>query len=213
MPTNFRTTQFFFSLPAALFLLMGLAAASTASAASLEFSTVILDPGHGGRDKGRISGKYFEKKYTLDLARRVEEILKDEGLKVVMTRTRDETVPLEERAQRANLWGRSIFVSLHFNAHVNSRYRGVETFYMSPRGRVLARSIQSSLIRRTGTKNRGIKFADFYVLRETQMPAVLVEGGFMSNPTDLALVLNEGYRQKLAEAIAEGILALRKEAD
>lgn len=179
------------------------------SQAQLTFSTVILDAGHGGKDKGRITDQYFEKHYTLDVAVRVKALLEKENLKVVMTRTRDRTVSLEDRALEANLWARSIFVSIHFNAHSNPRYRGIETFYLSPSGKTLAAAIQRSLIRRTGTKNRGIKTANFYVLRETRMPAALVEGGFMSNPTDLALILNPAYRQKIAEAIVEGILLVR----
>lgn len=146
---------------------------------------VVIDPGHGGRDRGAIWGGVHESSLNLKVARRVESLLKSKGYTVIMLRRSDHYVSLGRRAAMANKYGNSIFVSIHFNATRHTSVRGVETYYVGKRGSYLAKSIQGDLVKNLRTKNRGIRYRRFSVLRETQNPAVLVECGFISNPYEL----------------------------
>ncbi|MEM1057847.1 MAG: N-acetylmuramoyl-L-alanine amidase [Verrucomicrobiota bacterium] len=195
---------------------------------------VVLDPGHGGSDKGAVSrrGKR-EKDYALDLAFRIEKILRSHGINVVMTRRTDTFVGLHERTKRAAKYKDYIFVSLHFNA-AHSRAKGLETFACTPPGApsqsskklrrsdferqngndadrrniLLAHEIQNEIMRIYDHKedlDRGVKRARFVVLRTAEQPAVLVEGGFLSNRWESGLVERASHRQKLAQLISNGI--------
>lgn len=175
------------------------------------FDTVVVDAGHGGHDPGAraVSGK-SEKHLALDTARRVASILRASGLRVIETRTADYFVPLDRRVRISNKLRNSIFVSIHYNWARRARASGVETFYYGPRSSRLAANIQSKALRAYGTKNRGIKFRGFYVLRNNRRPAVLCELGFVSNASENAKVQNPAVRQRIAEAVAAGILAERQ---
>src|SRR6059058_2213242 len=202
--------------------------------------TVVLDPGHGGFDKGAISGYGYEKDYALDLARLLRPLLQAKGFRVVMTRESDVFVPLELRARIANATSDSIFVSLHFNA--TDRYplaTGFEIYSLTPRGAPstyedgltlasvniqngteadaasveLSSCIYHSLLGHIGEFDRGIKRARFAVLRLTKIPAVLVESGFLTERGESRLIANPGWRQKLANAICTGIDNFRGLAD
>lgn len=179
------------------------------SASALTFSTVVIDAGHGGRDGGAVWNGLIEKKLSLDVAKRLQSALARKGLRVVMTRSTDSTVELSTRARRANAHPRSVFVSIHFNACRDRSVTGIETHYRSERGRTLARAIQRSMTSRKLGVNRGIDWEDFKVLRETKMPAALVECGFISNKTEARRCSSPAHRQALADAIAAGILAAR----
>lgn len=180
------------------------------SARALSFSTVVLDPGHGGKDGGAAWNKLVEKRLNLDVAQRVETILKKKGLKVVMTRRADTFVSLDDRACIANRQPRSIFVSIHFNASRKTAIRGIEIFYRSKNGKVLASRILTALRSRLKTSaGRGLVFGDLKVLRSTLMPAVVVEAAYISNKTEAARCATAAHRQAIAEAIAAGILAAR----
>ena len=185
------------------------AAATTARAGSLSFSTVVLDAGHGGADGGSVWSGLIEKKLCLDVALRVERILKARGLRVVMTRRTDTTVELADRAKIANRWRSAVFVSIHFNANRNRAISGLETFYRSSRGKLLASAVQRAMDRDLTGINRGVTRSDFKVLRETLMPAILIEAGFISNRAEAARCGSATHRQKIAQAIASGILASR----
>jgi len=175
------------------------------------FDTVILDAGHGDHDRGAAIGYVYEKHLALDTARRVEQLLKKEGIKVIMTRSRDVFIPLQDRSASGNRYGNAIFVSVHYNYNRGGSGSGVETFYHFSRGYTLAAYIQAYLVQRTKMTNRGVKHASFHVIRKTERnPAVLVECGFVSNPTERARMMTGEFRAKIAEGIAQGIVAYKR---
>ena len=141
---------------------------------ALAVKTVVLDPGHGGRDNGARWGGVSEKDLNLDVAKRVEALLKKRGIPVAMTRRSDVYVSIEARAAKANRYKDSLFVSIHFNAVTDKSITGIETFYLSTRGSKLANSIQRRLAKRIRTNDRGTKKHHYAVLRKTRGVAVLV---------------------------------------
>lgn len=178
---------------------------------AMAFDTVILDAGHGDHDRGAAIGYVYEKHLALDTARRVEQLLRKEGIKVIMTRSRDVFIPLQDRSAAGNRYGNAIFVSVHYNYSRGGSGSGVETFYHFSKGYTLAAYIQAYLVQRTHMSNRGVKHASFHVIRKTERnPAVLVECGFVSNPTERARMLTGEFRARIAEGIAQGIVAYRK---
>jgi len=175
------------------------------------FDTVILDPGHGAHDRGAAIGYVYEKHLALDTARRVEELLKKQGLKVIMSRSRDVFIPLQERSALGNSRRNAIFVSIHYNYNRGGSGTGAETYYHFSSSYMLAAYIQAYLVQRSGMTNRGVKSAGFHVIRATtKNPAVLVECGFVSNSSDRARMMTGEFRKRIAEGIAQGIIAYRK---
>lgn len=196
--------------------------------------TVVIDPGHGGRDDGARANGLVEKDLTLDLSFRVQRLLQSFGFKTALTRTDDTYLTLPERVARANEIDHSFFVSLHFNKSSNPAASGVETFYASEKvvpeaawtwvgyfskpeasagedsGETLAGYVQAALVNRTDSANRGIAGRELYVVRHTRAPAVLIEGGFISNPFDAQLIGTPEYRDRLAASIAEGVIEYHK---
>jgi N-acetylmuramoyl-L-alanine amidase len=171
------------------------------------FTTVVVDAGHGGKDNGafrRYGGA--EKKATLDVASRLASKLRESQFRVVMTRSGDVFIPLDERAAISNRQGNAIFVSVHFNDSGRRGIRGFETYYHSPVARNLAYRIQQHLMTLPGAVNRGVKTANFRVLRKAEYPAVLVECGFLSNRKEGAAARSAGRRDDLADKIAEAIV-------
>jgi N-acetylmuramoyl-L-alanine amidase len=193
--------------------------------------TVVLDAGHGGFDKGARSSFGSEKEYALDVARQLRPLLQAKGFKVIMTRENDVFLPLQLRAHIANQTRDSIFVSIHFNATSNRDATGFEIFSLTPRGAPstaddalalsfvnmqagspvdaqsfeLAVTVFHSMLGHIPEFDRGIKRARFAVLRHTKVPAILVEGGFLSERNDSKSVANPAWRASLAEAISVGI--------
>lgn len=189
---------------------LGLAAAGLAQPCR-GFDTVILDPGHGAHDRGASIGYVFEKHLALDTARRVEQLLRQNGLKVIMTRGRDVFIPLPSRAATGNRYHNAIFVSLHYNYNRGGSGNGAETYYHFSSSYSLAAYIQAYLVQRTRMSNRGVKYANFHVIRETtRNPSVLVECGFVSNSTERSRMLTGEFRARIAEGIAQGIVAYKK---
>jgi N-acetylmuramoyl-L-alanine amidase len=170
------------------------------------FTTVVVDAGHGGIDRGAkgVDNRSVEKTYALDTAKRVEKGLKARGYRVIMTRKSDNFVPLPTRAAMANRQRNSIFVSIHYNWARRSAAYGTETFYYSQKSYPLAANIQRELGKISSS--RGVKKARFHVLRNNARPAVLVEGGFLSNPAELRRIKSSSYRQRLADAVVRGII-------
>jgi N-acetylmuramoyl-L-alanine amidase len=195
---------------------------------------VVIDPGHGGTDNGATSRLGAEKTYTLDTANLLEEILQKAGLKTVLTRRNDVFVDLYERAHIASLYPDYAFVSIHYNS-ATEEARGLETYCLSPRGAastssaflsrsdiqklpgndydtqniLLASMVHSEIIKLNPgdpTADRGVKRARFVVIKQNVLPAILVEGGFVSNHMEAARVNRPDYRQSLAEAIARGLI-------
>src|SRR5881296_355618 len=198
--------------------------------------TVVLDPGHGGHDKGQVSRYGPEKEFALDVARRLRPLLQAKGLRVIMTREGDYFVPLEVRAQIANAARNSIFVSIHFNAtNDDPNATGFEIFSFTPLGApstsdgavapsslstqpgsavdaqsmALSACIYHSMLGHIPEFDRGIKRARFAVLRLTRVPAVLIEGGFLTERGESQLIAKKDWRGKLAAAIGVGIESYR----
>lgn len=198
--------------------------------------TIAIDAGHGGRDTGTQNTrlKLDEKGFTLDVARRLQVLLEREGYKVVMTRTDDRFVELDERAALANRAGADLFVSIHFNAVSNApSVRGTETYILTPRhhastqperdksmvptnypgnsrdvwNAVLGYGMHRQLLEKLGTFDRGLKRARFKVLTLLKCPGVLIESAYLSNDAEAEKIRTPAYRESLAEAIAAGIRA------
>lgn len=171
--------------------------------------TIAIDPGHGGRDPGAVGiGSMHEADIVLDISQQVADLLRRQGVEVLMTRTDDREIDLPPRVSLANRARADVFVSIHANAISMSRpeVNGAETYYFSDSGRVLAQAIQNSIIQATGMRNRGVKSARFYVLRNTQMPAALVEVGFVTGAEDARRLADPNFRTVMAQAIVRGIL-------
>ncbi|HFR3654967.1 TPA: GBS Bsp-like repeat-containing protein [Streptococcus suis] len=191
--------------------------------------TVYIDPGHGGADSGASYGGVHEKNLAMNVANKLKANLLALGINVLMTRTGDYNVDyVTERSRMVNSSNADLFISLHFNATGagTTTARGIETYWYQSNpsypskinqayhnnptrlaeSQTLANQIQSSLIKETGAYNRGVKRETFAVLRETKIPAVLVEMGFMDNPSELQVIKQDSYQTKLAKALADGIV-------
>ncbi|MEY2407852.1 MAG: N-acetylmuramoyl-L-alanine amidase [Verrucomicrobiota bacterium] len=200
--------------------------------------TIVLDPGHGGKDPGNIEGKKQEKLYTLQLARDVRALLTKAGFKVHLTRDSDSLLDLETRPTIAQQRTADVFVSLHFNSADGpgaASVKGSEVYCLTPahahstndrgeRGRTttlagnrcdtrnvqLAYLMQKSIVDTAGSDDRGVKRARFVVLKNAEMPAVLIEAAFMTNAGDARRIYNPVERRSLARAVADGITAYKR---
>ena len=200
-----------------------------------QIKTICLDPGHGGKDTGKIDKKNLEKKYTLLLAQEVAALLQKSGFKVLMTRNQDQTLDLSDRPFIAKRNNADLFVSLHYNAAASSDVRGVEVYCLTPPGFnssnegggksdrhsytgnaqndsnvLLGYQMLKTITRALPLEDRGLKRSRFEVLRESKMPAILIEGGFMTSPADGKLIYDAAFRKKMAQAVVDGILAYKK---
>ncbi len=168
--------------------------------------TVVIDAGHGGHDRGGIPGqRVAEKDMNLDVALRLRNVLSARGYRVIMTRSSDVFVPLAGRVAIANSYRNAVFVCIHFNATGRRGASGIETYFYSRDSLPLASAIHHYVAGGAPSENRGVRRRGYYVLRKTNIPAVLVECGFLTNPTEAAYAQNASYRQKLAEEIAAGV--------
>ncbi|MEB1808295.1 MAG: N-acetylmuramoyl-L-alanine amidase [Bacillaceae bacterium] len=172
--------------------------------------TIAVDPGHGGRDPGAVANGLQEKELVLDISLRLERKLKEAGANVVMTRRSDVFITLEDRAKIANDARAHSFVSVHANSGPSAAH-GSETFWNrnnsnSAESRELAEKIQERIAYIVKNNDRGVKEANFSVTRNSKMPAVLVEVGFMTNPTEAQRMKSSQFREDAAEAIYQGIL-------
>ena len=207
-----RPNPFRIALSAAGLLMTFLASNSNAAKSSRSSggdgsgTTVVIDAGHGGYDRGGIPGqRVSEKDMTLDVARRLKSVLAASGYRVVMTRDSDVFVPLGTRTAIANSYRNAIFVSVHFNSATRRGASGIETYFYSRESLPLASAIHHYVAGGAPSENRGVRRRGYFVLRRTNIPSVLVECGFLTNPTEAAYSQNASYRQKLAEAIAAGV--------
>jgi N-acetylmuramoyl-L-alanine amidase len=172
---------------------------------------ICIDPGHGGTDPGAIGKEPFvlnEKDVTLSISLLLKKELEEKGHKVFLTRDKDITVSLADRAKAANQNNAEIFISIHCNSHTSDDAEGIETWIFpgSTMSKKLAEPVQKSLVNTfSNHKNRGIKEANFQVLRETDMPAILVECEFISNPTQLKFLSEKENQEKIAKAITSNI--------
>jgi N-acetylmuramoyl-L-alanine amidase len=207
-----RRNFFGIAFLAAGLLITGLSSASHAARRSSSSGgdsspiTVVIDAGHGGHDRGGIPGQRIaEKDMTLDVALRLRNVLSANGIPVVMTRSSDVFVPLGGRVAIANSYRNAVFVCIHFNATGRSGASGIETYFYSRDSLPLASAIHYYVTGGAPSANRGVRRRGYYVLRKTSIPAVLVECGFLTNPTEGAYAQSASYRQKLADEIAAGI--------
>ena len=170
------------------------------------FKTVIIDPGHGGSDRGGIPGQVVsEKDVTLDVALRLEKMLKHRHLRPVMTRTTDVDVAKGSRVALAAMYPDAVFVSIHFNSARRAGAHGLETYYNHPTSFPLAAYVHRQLVCMRPTVDRGVKKAGFYVIRENPRRSILVECGFLTNGDEALLATRASHRKKLAMQIAQGI--------
>ncbi len=197
---------------------------------------IVIDPGHGGKDPGIVSATlgYTEKAATLDTALRLKLLLEKRGFEVILTREKDTFVDLDDRPAAANKLKADCFISLHYNggAKGDATTAGIETYCLTPAGQystnkasgraditaepgnrfdtfnlLLGWNVQRSLVKATSAEDRGVRRARFAVLRPLNCPGILVEGGFISSRAEGAQIANAAYRQKLAEAIGDGVIA------
>jgi N-acetylmuramoyl-L-alanine amidase len=205
--------------------------------AGKKISTIVLDPGHGGKDPGNRIGARNEKTATLALAGELRDQLTAAGFKVILTRTKDKFVELPVRPDIANRAHADLFVSLHFNATESghAEVSGLETYCITPVGAsssnaqgeganygatlanvsekkslLLAYQVQRALVKNLGVPDRSVRRARFAVLRDAEMPAILVESGYMTHPVEGRKIFDTGYRKQIAAAIVKGIVAYQK---
>lgn len=196
--------------------------------------TIILDPGHGGHDKGAHSPYGYEKGFSLDVCQRTRLLLTQAGYKVVLTRNTDVFIPLHERVKYANQYSNALFISIHFNS--GGAGTGLETYTLAPRGvpsmmsdgpRIsdlemcpghvndaeniaLATATHAAMVMRSRMSDRGIKRARFVVIRDITIPGVLVECGFLSNSYDARLIATPAYRQQMAASVVQAVQNYRR---
>lgn len=198
------------------------------------FAIVVIDPGHGGMDSGTLKGGMIEKDLTLDVARRAERLLQARGLATMLTRADDSYVSLAARTAIANEQPNCIFVSIHFDEAGRPAATGIETYYAArqisipervmawlpfvqkaslelsnPESQSLASFIQEELVTHTEAVNRGTRPQQFFVIANVRHPAVLVEGGFLTNKEDVSKLATEAYREQIAAAISDGVVRYR----
>lgn len=198
---------------------------------------ICLDAGHGGRDPGNQAAGRREKDLTLQLVAEVRSRLQKAGFTVVLSRSSDRFIELSERAAVARKRGADLFVSLHFNGTGGDRSaaQGSEVYALTPAGAastnargegagsrtyagnrnnsknlLLAYQMQRSLLRTLGSEDRGVRRARFEVLREATMPAVLIEAGFLSHPVEGRKIFTADYRQRMAQAVVDGIQSYKR---
>lgn len=191
--------------------------ASDVALSNVKNKIITIDPGHGGSDSGAVGPNgYTEKEGAFAISQKVASILNQSGAKVVMTRDSDVDVygpnasarnELQARVDVGNRVNSDIFVSIHCNAFVNPAANGTQTFYYgsSYQGQRLAQSIQEKMIEANGLRDRGISTCNFYVVKHSYMPAVLIETAFITNYDEEALLSDDEWQTTMAKAIAEGI--------
>ena len=168
--------------------------------------TIIIDAGHGGSDVGATREGIYEKDITLDISKRLEAILKKKGFNVLMVRSKDVYVSLQERVEFSENNGGDLFISIHVNSSVTPDGNGLETHYYTPQSYDFAQIVHKEFSSAINSKDRGLFKSKFYVINHTTCPSILVETGFISNPEERKALLTTERRQKTAEAIAKGVL-------
>lgn len=171
--------------------------------------TVVVDAGHGGNDGGTYSGKIIEKDITLAVAKKMQKLLEEQDINVIMTRETDEYMDLEERTQVSNENDADLFISVHCNYYEGgSEVKGIECYYAEDDeiSKEVAEVIMKNIDEISGLRNRGAKEEDYFVTEFNDAPAVLVEMGFLSNPTECKNLADSDYQQSLAKELVEGIL-------
>ena len=180
---------------------------SKSSEVDRNYYKVFIDPGHGGHDDGSSAFGLKEDELNLKIGLKIQKRLESKGIEVKMSRSSDKYVSLIDRTEMANEYGADLFVSNHINSFDSGSAHGIETYYHSKKSnhKPLSDNIQNNSIKETGAYNRGVKNENFAVLRESEMPSSLFEGGFISNKTESEKLKDDKYQDKLAKAVADGI--------
>lgn len=168
--------------------------------------TIVIDAGHGGTDVGATREGIYEKDLTLDMSKRLEAILKKKGYNVLMVRTNDVYVSLQDRVEFSEKNKADLFVSIHVNSSVTPEGNGLETHYYTPQSYEFAQVVHREFASAINSKDRGLFKSKFYVINHTTCPSILVETGFISNPEERKALMTAERKQKTAEAVAKGIL-------
>ena len=171
---------------------------------------VMIDAGHGGSDCGAIRNNIYEKDIVIDIAKRVEKMLKKKGYVVGMTRESDKYVSLEDRVTMSEVFNPDIFVSVHVNSSNSDSPYGIETHYYKDNSLTLAKNMHAAMLNNINSKDRGLFKSKFYVINHTTAPAVLLEIGFISNQQERSQLITESRKNATAKAIVEGIDAYFK---
>lgn len=170
---------------------------------------VVIDPGHGGTDVGATGASgQNEKNFTLSVSKRVEKLLEQEPkIKAFMTRSDDRFISQESRyrPQYANKLNADLYISIHGNTFSNPDVSGTETFYYHKNSRLLAEILQKHVVEVSGFRDRGVKKEDLFVVRDTKMPAALIEVGYLTNPQEESKMWNDDFQNNIATAIVAGI--------
>jgi N-acetylmuramoyl-L-alanine amidase len=178
------------------------------------FSTVVIDAGHGGPDNGGRSRQgLMEKNLALDTARRLQSRLRREGFRTVMTRDSDRFIELDDRVALANRYPDAILVSIHYNASPSSSPSGAETFFWRTDSYGLARRVQRGMVEESGLDSRGVTRRVLRLTRNPRIPSILCECGFLTNPSEAARLIEGSFRQRIADGIADGIVAQQARGD
>lgn len=173
---------------------------------ALNGKVIVIDPGHGGEDPGALSDVTQEKEVTLQTAKALKQALEDAGAEVHLTREADDTVSLADRPDMANDLQADAFISLHYDSQETVTSSGTTAYYYNDESLKLAQYIQPQMLEQLPLPSNGIRFGDFQVLRENDIPAVLLELGYMSNPSDVATFTQEEYHNNVAETVVDGLL-------
>ncbi len=171
--------------------------------------TVVIDPGHGGKDVGATGASgLYEKDFTLSLSKKVKDILeKEEKIEVYMTREEDTFISTVDkyRPKFANELDADLFISIHGNTYKDPNVSGTEAYYYHEKFKSFAETVYNNVVSSTGFNDRGIKNKDLFVVRYTDMPSVLLEIGYLTNPQEEQLMFNDEFQSSVAEAIADGV--------
>jgi N-acetylmuramoyl-L-alanine amidase len=174
---------------------------------SLEDKTIVIDPGHGGKDNGTTGTRgTLEKKINLATAKKLSDLLEDAGANVILTRSNDTYLSLSSRVKSATRHDADAFISIHYDSIKDRTVKGISTYYYHSFQKDMAKAIQSALVDQTNLEDREARFGDYYVIRENSKVAVLVELGFLSNPTEELLVKTSNYQKTAAFGIYEGLV-------
>jgi len=172
----------------------------------LEGKLIVIDPGHGGRDPGYVGRSgIFEKSLTLKVALQLKQMLTAAGAKVLLSRKNDSSLKKKDIVALANENAADMLVCIHFNAYTSPGVSGIQSFYFNPNSKLFARVVQKNLYRTVQKRNRGIKKEIYYTIHHTNMPAVLVEAGYLTNPKEEKQILTPAYRDRIAAGIYKGI--------
>lgn len=169
-------------------------------------TTVVLDAGHGGSDYGAIREGVNEKDLTLEMTKKLKSYLQNYGVKVVMTRDKDETVSLQRRSEISNEINPDAFVSIHINSFTKPEAVGLETYWYQPQSKALGQIVQNYLALSIDSPDRGLQSARFYVINHTKAPSILAEVGYISNPKERAEMCTSQRQQKTVKAIGDAVL-------